>query len=376
MSAPRQAPLILTFTLLCVAAAAPVAGVAGAQSAGGEAVYRAACANCHGADGRGAPVERLGFTDPPLPDFTDCNFAPREPSADWVAVAHQGGPVRAFDPMMPAFGKALSVAELEGAVSFVRSLCPEDGWPRGELNLPLALYTEKAFPEDEVVWRSGVAAEGRGEVSNRFVFEKRFGRRSQLEVIVPSAWREAGPANRGSGDWNGGLGDVAVGVKHVLFHSLERGAIVSAAGEVILPTGDEDDGLGGGHTVFEPFVSYGQLLPGDAFLQFQAGLELPVDSAADDEAFWRLVAGRTWVRGRWGRTVSPMLELLGSRAVSTGEDITWDLVPQAQVSLSTRQHVRANLGVRVPVEPTEGRDTQVVFYLLWDTFDGGFLEGW
>lgn len=373
MFAARHAPLILIVTLLCITAAATVAG---AEGAAGEAVYRTACANCHGADGRGAPVERLGFADPPLPDFTDCNFATREPSADWVAVAHQGGPVRSFDRMMPAFGEALSDAELRSAVSFVRSFCPEDGWPRGELNLPLALFTEKAFPEDEVVWRTGVASEGRGEVTNRFVFEKRFGKRSQLEVIVPSAWREGGVAGGGSGDWSGGLGDVAVGVKQVLFHSLERGAIVSAAGEIILPTGDEDDGIGGGDTVFEPFFSYGQLLPGEAFLQFQGGLELPIDSAADDEAFWRLVVGRTWVRGRWGRTISPMVEFLGSRAVSTGEDIAWDLVPQAQVTLSTRQHVRANLGVRVPIEATEGRDTQVVFYLLWDLFDGGLLEGW
>ncbi|HUG43948.1 MAG TPA: c-type cytochrome [Acidobacteriota bacterium] len=37
----------------------------------GEALYRAACAACHGSDGRGAPRERVGF-DIPLPDFTAC----------------------------------------------------------------------------------------------------------------------------------------------------------------------------------------------------------------------------------------------------------------------------------------------------------------
>ena len=50
---------------------------------------------CHGADGRGSPPERVGF-DVPLPDFTDCSFATREPDGDWFAVAHQGGPVRGF----------------------------------------------------------------------------------------------------------------------------------------------------------------------------------------------------------------------------------------------------------------------------------------
>ena len=40
------------------------------------------------------------------------------------------------------------------------------------------------------------------------------------------------------------------------------------------------------------------------------------------------------------------------------------------------QHVRANIGVRVPVTNTVDRPVQVVFYLLWDWFDGGLLEGW
>jgi hypothetical protein len=36
----------------------------------------------------------------------------------------------------------------------------------------------------------------------------------------------------------------------------------------------------------------------------------------------------------------------------------------------------ANLGVRLPVNNTSGRTTQVVFYLLWDWFDGTLFEGW
>jgi hypothetical protein len=53
-----------------------------------------------------------------------------------------------------------------------------------------------------------------------------------------------------------------------------------------------------------------------------------------------------------------------------------DLVPQMQVTLSRRQHVRANLGVQVPVSHTAGRPVQVTFYVLWDWFDGGLFEGW
>ena len=87
----------------------------------------------------------------PLPDFTDCRFASREPSADWMAVVHEGGPVRGFSEMMPAFGEALGEEEIEKVVAYVHSFCRDRSWPRGELNLPRPLVTEKAFPEDEAV---------------------------------------------------------------------------------------------------------------------------------------------------------------------------------------------------------------------------------
>lgn len=63
-------------------------------------LYGAACAACHGNDDRGRPVEEVAFATS-LPDFTDCSFASREPDPDWHAVTHAGGPVRAFDRMMP-----------------------------------------------------------------------------------------------------------------------------------------------------------------------------------------------------------------------------------------------------------------------------------
>src|SRR5687767_11975192 len=68
----------------------------------GRRLYRAACAACHGPDGRGQPRATVGF-DTPLPDFTDCAFATPEPDVDWIAITHRGGPARAFDRRMPAF---------------------------------------------------------------------------------------------------------------------------------------------------------------------------------------------------------------------------------------------------------------------------------
>ena len=63
----------------------------------------------------------------PLPDFTDCSFDSPEAAADWLAVAHDGGPVRAFDRRMPAFGEALTAAELERTVSLHARLLRRSG---------------------------------------------------------------------------------------------------------------------------------------------------------------------------------------------------------------------------------------------------------
>jgi hypothetical protein len=32
--------------------------------------------------------------------------------------------------------------------------------------------------------------------------------------------------------------------------------------------------------------------------------------------------------------------------------------------------------LQVPVSNTSGRPVQVLFYVLWDWFDGGLREGW
>lgn len=343
----------------------------------GREIYLYACANCHGADGKGQSQSRLGFADL-LPDFTDCDFAVREPDGDWVGVAAQGGPSRGFSEMMPAFGKVLTVEQIEKAVGHIRTFCTDKNWPSGDLNLPRALFTEKAYPEDEAIITASVN-EDLDRISGEIVYEQRFGPRNQVEIKVPFGWSEMtvlGDSDHTT-DWTSSLGDVAVGVKRAIYHSLKGGSIFSAAAEIILPTGDESRGFGKGTLVFEPFVSFGQILPGEFFIHSQVGLEIPAKTEnAENEAFLRLVMGRTFTSGPWGRAWSPMVELLASRELVSGEEISWDIVPEIQVTLNKRQHIMFNIGVRIPVNNTSGRDVRVVAYLLWDWFDGGFFEGW
>ena len=91
--------------------------------------------------------------------------------------------------------------------------------------------------------------------------------------------------------------DVVLGWKQVLLHNNRSGSILAASGEIILPIGDEGGGFGKGVTVIEPFVSFGQVLRGDSFIQAQAGIELPTDTAiAAQEAFWRVAAGKSFAR--------------------------------------------------------------------------------
>jgi len=323
------------------------------------------------------PQSEVGF-ELSLPDFTDCQFTTREPDEDWIAVAHDGGPARSFSRLMPAFTEVLSPEEVELAVAHVRTFCPNRNWPRGELNLPRALATEKAFPEDEAVFTSSVATEGAGSVSNKLIYEKRFGARNQLELIIPFGWHEgASSGNPTAVNWFGGLGDVAFGSKRAIYHDLDKGTIFSVAGEFVLPTGDRDKGFGKGTSVFEPFVSFGQLFPENFFMHAQAGLELPFDTErAEREGFWRVAVGKTLSQRRWGRAWSPMVEFLAARELAGDQNISWDILPQLQWTLSTRQHIMMDVGVRFPLTDSGTRDTQVVFYLLWDWFDGGFTEGW
>jgi mono/diheme cytochrome c family protein len=363
---------------MVLAAARPGAAPAQVARPSGLELYRKACANCHGPDGTGGQAAVVGLPIIP-PDFTESRFASREPAGDWAGVVTHGGPIRGFDRLMPAFGDALTREEIDLILEYVQTLYQDKSWPRGEFNLPLALGTEKAFPEDEALIKTTVGTGDAGSVMSKLIYEKRFGSQTQIEIVVPFGWQEVGGSDAPPvpDRWEGGIGDLAIGLKRVLFHDLGMGTITSFTLETILPTGNEGTGFGKGYTVFEPFLTLGQLLPGDAFVQVQTGVELPTDQdLGENEGLFRAAVGRTFtVGGEWGRAISPMLEFLGAKELEGGA-ATWDIMPEVHFTLNQRQHVMANVGVRFPLTEREGRKPQIMFLLLWDWFDGGLLEGW
>jgi hypothetical protein len=256
-------------------------------------------------------------------------------------------------------------------IAYLRTLCRDGSWPRGELNLPRPLTTEKAFPEDETVVTTAVSAHHAPDITHEIVYEHRLGNRNQLEVSIPlaSLHDQTGTVARG-------VGDVGVGIKRVLFANAN--SIVSAQGELIMPTGNKAKGLGTGVTVFEAFAAYGQILPSGMFLQTQAGTEQPTSTQDTPRAlFGRAALGASFRQEDGvGRLWSPMLELITDRDLEDGARTSVDLMPQFQVTVNRRQHIRVSVGLQVPVANRTGRSKQIVFYFLWDWFDGGLLEGW
>jgi mono/diheme cytochrome c family protein len=345
--------------------------------ASGEEIFRQACATCHAADGSGAPQSVVGFALPlpnghGFPDFNDCPTNTIEPLADWVAVVARGGPVRGLDRHMPAFGDALSADQIEQAVRYLWSFCADPAWPRGDLNFPRALFTEKAFPENETVLTTGISARGTRAVTNELVYEHRIGARGQYEVMIPVDFQHAG----GQGGWNRGLGDIELALRRTFHASAERGSIFAAGAGVTLPTGKEALGLGNGFTIVEPFAMFGQMLGTNGYLQLHAGIEVPTDhSRGQNEAFLRTALGYTLAQdGGFGRAWSPMAEVIVARPEDGAAE--WDVVPQMQVSISKLQHVLVSGGVRVPLTQRDERHWQVVTYFLWDWFDGGLFQFW
>ena len=101
-------------------------------------------------------------------------------------------------------------------MAYLRSFCGAKRWPRGELNLPRAIVTEKAFPEDEVVLSTSVNANGSPGNTTHIIHEQRFGKNNQIEVDVPIEFQDPNHV------WYGGVGDTTLGVKQVMYSNLER----------------------------------------------------------------------------------------------------------------------------------------------------------
>ena len=199
-------------------------------------MWNAWCARCHGRDGTGKVAEPTVTVEPR--DFTDCKTSAGEADPDWELAITGGGPAVGLSDQMPAFGDALKPAQIQGFVAHLRTFCREKGWPDGNLNLPRAIFTEKAFPEDELVI-APVASHVKGQGTSwsiATIFEHRMGKRFQLELLGPVSSAAGGSARET------GYGDTEIGQKTVM-NPNARNHLATFGFDFVAPTGDASRGL-------------------------------------------------------------------------------------------------------------------------------------
>lgn len=354
-------PLSVCLRLLTAGLAMTFAGAAAAEAPGsalGQRLFETTCASCHGARGKpdaSSPVVQALETEPA--DLSDPLFNSREPALDWELVVKHGGHALGLSPQMPAWGSSFTDAEISALVAYVKTLAPgSELYPPGELNLMLPIRTQKAFPEDEVVWKSRLEdRDGEDVWRNVLEFEKRFGRRGQaiLELV----------------EEEGELTEVEVGWKHALTWSLERGYLLSGGAKLAMPT------EGGASEELIPFLAWAQELSPKSTFQASARAVLPVDDIDAGALELAGIVHYTW--SDLPQHVFPALEATATAPFESGDGdrVQFSVVPQLRIGLTRGGHVALNLGAEIPLSDQD-YDWRAHLTLLWDFADGGFFKGW
>jgi cytochrome c oxidase cbb3-type subunit 3 len=325
----------------------------------GQRLFGETCASCHGPAGRpdpGSPVVAALGIEPA--DLSDPLFNSREPALDWELVVKHGGRALGLSEKMPAWGASFTDTEIAALVAYIKTLAPgSDRYPPGELNLMLPIRTQKAFPEDEIVWKSRYENGDDGDVwRNVFEFEKRFGRRGQgiLEVV----------------EEEGELTEVEVGWKHAMTWSLERGYLLSSGAKIAVPT------QSGGSEELIPFLAWAQELSPKATFQASTRAILPFDDIDDGALELAGIVHYTWTDRP--QNVFPAFEATAAVPFdrAPGEDaVQFTVVPQIRIGVTRGGHVALNLGAEIPLSDQD-YDWRAHLTLLWDFADGGFFKGW
>jgi hypothetical protein len=280
-------------------------------------------------------------------------------------LAH-GGVGLGLSPQMPAFADALTDQQIHLVIEYIRRFCTDPRWPRGELNFRRPLVTSKAFPEDELVLIPRVT-KGRNGVRDwvtEVSFERRVGPRGQVEIALPFAAHDVT-----GGATTGGVGDMTLASKYVLYADLPSLTIASVSLDLVLPSGDRDRHLGDGTVSFEPSLLAGKEIS-NFVMQGQIRGVAPLDeNRADRGVRYRFAFSyplsplkRAWVPG---------LELEVVQNVTARQHHLF-LTPEIYKGLTKRGHVAVAMGAQFPVAgDADPFDYRVLAFLLWEYADGG-----
>ena len=111
--------LFLSLAVLgfALGAAAPARGADSAST-----FFSGQCATCHGADGKGKGPAAAALNPKPR-DFTDCSVMKKDTDDVLFKAIKGGGQSVGRSTMMPAWGGAMSDAQIHDMVAYVRTLC-------------------------------------------------------------------------------------------------------------------------------------------------------------------------------------------------------------------------------------------------------------
>jgi mono/diheme cytochrome c family protein len=355
----RVLPAAAAVTLYVLAQTA-----AGATELSGREIYEGACASCHGTDGRGAPEGTA--INVPLPDFTDCNFITREGNGNWAYLITHGGKGLGLSPQMPAFADVLTDEQVHQVLDYIRTFCTDSRWPRGELNFRRPLVTTKAFPEDEalLIPEFTKGRDGVRDWITEVAFERRVGARGQVEIGLPFAVHDVT-----DGATTGGIGDLTLAYKHVLYADLPSLTIASASLDLVVPSGDRDRHLGDGTVSFEPSLLAGKEIR-NFVIQGQILGVAPLDENRADRAVDYRFAF-SYPLSRLKRAWVPTLELEVLQNVTANQHNLF-LTPEIYKGITKRGHVAVAFGAQIPVAgDADPFDYRILAFLLWEYTDGG-----
>jgi hypothetical protein len=235
----------------------------------------------------------------------------------------------------------------------IPSLAPAQEAEEPNLELFYPLSTRRPVIEREVEFRVDHFKSHSGRETDVVgAFESPILPRWQVELEIPIIFLQPR-----EGVAMGGVGDLTLENKLLLFKSLEHRAQIAAGLETRFPTGSEKRGLGGEASV-EPFATAGIAL-GDFDVIGEVAYELNINAHVKGPQEQQLTAGAA-AAYRWRRWFSPLLELrtiTRTRGADEADNVT--VLQRPIVSLTpgfnVRLFPRSTLAVGLELPVTEAR---------------------
>ena len=183
----------------------------------------------------------------------------------------------------------------------------------------------------------------------------------QFSYTVPYSWL------RDSGGHTDGFGDLQINYRYQLsFESADRPAIAPRA-SIILPTGDEDKGLGSGSTGFQLNLPVSKIVSDRVTLHGNAGLTTYVDVQGKSPTSYNLGGSVIYAATRDFNFMLEGLEEWTESVDGTGSlqhDAAFTLSPGARYALNLDGGTQVVLGAALPIRFEETRTDYGVFLYL------------